>query len=133
MDPQTSEKLVAGVVLEVAELGPTLQEIVGLPVGQQIREVGVLGSEGITEVRVDKSAIRVGVIPSDKCIRVVLMAEDSIILKTFLKLWRGDPTLGLNISELEGIKKVEISMLNQLDFCVLKFTLMLDHVFQYLY
>lgn len=93
MDSQASEELVTGVILEVAELGAALVEIVSLPVGHEVGEVGVLWSESIAEVRVDESAIRVGVISSNKGVCIVLMAEDSIILEAFLELWSSDPAL----------------------------------------
>jgi len=50
VDSKASEELVTGVVLEVAELGAALEEIVSLPAGQKIGEIVILWSESIAEV-----------------------------------------------------------------------------------
>ena len=50
-----------------------------------------------------------------------------------MELRGGDPALGIDVSELECIKKIKISVLDQLDFGVFKLTLMLDDVLKYLY
>ena len=89
-----------------------------MSVGKQIGIIRVLWSEGITEIRVDHSAVTVAVVTSNESICVILMTEYSILLQAFLKLRGRHPAFRINISKLEGIKQIKIAVLNQLNFCV---------------
>ena len=102
----------------------------GLSISQVACIIRILWRECITEIRVEHPAIRVFVIPSQECVDIILVAKNSKLLKSFMKLRRSYPPLGLLIKQLEAIVEIEFTCLGQPYLGVFEFALVIDDLLE---
>jgi hypothetical protein len=108
MGLEAAEEHVSGLLREEVERAYTSVYEERVAVVQDVGVVGIHGREGLAEVRVENSAIRVDVVPPDESIYIILMTILPKLHQNIVQVWGSQPSSLLEVKHLEAIHQVEV-------------------------